>query len=251
MEIFRHAFGLYGGLVVLLALTLAIAVIVAPDLILSRLRTLRNFLWPRLSPRFVAAHVFSFVLLFASCVEAIPASAQSFGTSVFSYPGVRATYSAAIVGMTPASSATDLFTIAGAAGKVVRVTRIRCNGTSTALGNSLLQVVKRSAVDTAGTKTNPVAIPHDSADPAAAAVVAAYTANPTLGTSVGVVRVGFIGTGTATALGSDFVQEFGPVSDKQAILRSAAEQLAVNANAASLAAGAALSCTVEWTESAT
>jgi hypothetical protein len=164
---------------------------------------------------------------------------------------VRPTYSAAIVGMTPAASATDLFTIAGVAGKVVRVTRINCTGTSTALGSSLLQIVKRSALDTGGTATNPAAIKHDSADAAASAVVAAYTANPTLGTAVGVIRVGFVGTGTATGLGSPFTAEFGAINDKQVILRSAAEQLAVNANAASLATGAAVSCTVEWTESAT
>lgn len=251
MEFFRNAFGLFGGLAALLALMFVIAVIVAPDLILSRFRMLRNFLWPRLSARKIAAHVMAFVLLFTSCLS-IPASAQNFGSSVYTYPGVRATYSASIIGMTPAASATDLFTIAGAAGKVVRVTRINCTGTSTALGSSLLQIVKRSAVDTGGTKTNPVAVPHDSSDVAASAVVAAYTANPTLGAIIGAaLRIGFIGTGTATALGTPFTQDFGAINDKQAILRSAAEQLAVNANAASLATGAAISCTVEWTESAT
>ncbi len=215
------------------------------------LRLMRHSIWPRLSPRKITAHVIAFVLLFVSCVSIVPANAQNFGGSVYTYPGVRATYSASIVGMTPAASATDLFTIAGVAGKVVRITRINCTGTSTALGSSLLQIVKRSAVDTDGTKTNPAAIPHDSSDAAAAAVVAAYTANPTLGTAVGVLRVGFLGTGTATALGSEFTQDFGQISDKQAVLRSAAEQLAVNANAASLATGAAISCTVEWTESQT
>jgi hypothetical protein len=180
-------------------------------------------------------------LMLGSCIEFAPAAnAQSAPNGVaYTYPAVRPTYSAAIVGMTPAASATDLFTIAGVAGKVVRVTRINCTGTSTALGSSLLQIVKRSALDTGGTATNPAAIKHDSADAAASAVVAAYTANPTLG------------TGTATGLGSPFTAEFGAINDKQVILRSAAEQLAVNANAASLATGAAVSCTVEWTESAT
>lgn len=247
MEFLRIVFAISAVLLIGILMIAALS----PDPLLTRLRLLRNFLWPNLSPRKIMAHVFAFALLLASCLDVSPAGAQNFGGAVYTYPGVRATYSASIVGMTPASSATDLFTIAGAAGKVVRVTRINCTGTSTALGSSLLQIVKRSAVDTGGTKTNPAAIRHDSADGAASAVVAAYTANPTLGTAVGVIRVGFIGTGTATALGSPFTQDFGAINDKQAILRAATEQLAVNANAASLATGAAISCTVEWTESAT
>lgn len=192
-------------------------------------------------------------LLFASAMDfAPPAQAQVPANSVFTFPGQRATYSATIVGMTPAASATDLFTIAGAANKVIRVTRLNCSGVSTALSNTLLQVVKRSVLDTGGTATNPAATPHTSADPAAVATVAAYTANPTLGAIVGTaLRVGFVALGTATAIGSPFTQDFGPINDKQPILRTAAEQLAINANGASLAAGAALSCTVEWTESAT
>ena len=208
-------------------------------------------LYPNLSGRTILLHALAFLVLLLACSDVMPAKAQNFGSSVYAYPGVRATYSASIVGMTPASSATDLFTIQGAANKVVRVTKIVCTGTSTALGNTLLQIVKRSTVDTGGTATNPAAIPHDKSDVAAAATIAAYTANPTLGTAVGVIRVGFVGTGTATALGTPFTQDFGSISDKQAILRSATDQLAVNANAASLASGAALSCTVEWTESAT
>lgn len=245
MEFLRIASGI---LAVFLVMTL-FALLMAPSIF--RLRSLRNFLWPNLSARTVVAHVVAFALLLASCITTIPASAQNFGSSVYTYPGVRATYSASIVGMTPASSATDLFTIQGAANKVVRVTKIVCAGTSTALGNTLLQIVKRSTADSGGTATNPAAIPHDINDPAAVATIAAYTANPTLGTAVGVIRVGFVGTGTATALGTPFTQDFGSISDKQAILRSATDQLAVNANAASLASGAALSCTVEWTKSAT
>lgn len=251
MEIFHNAFGLFSGLLALLMVMFLIAAVLAPDALMKRMRMLRHILWPNLAGRKIAAHVVAFAILFTSCLT-IPANAQNFGSSVYSYPGVRATYSASIVGLAPASSATDLFTIAGAAGKVIRVTRLQCTGTSTAVGNSILQVIKRSTLNTTGTFTNPTAVPHDVSDPAASAVVSAYTVNPSaLGTSVGVLRVGYVTTGTAIAAGSAFTQDFGLVSDKQALLRSATALLAINANAASLASGAALNCTVEWTESAT
>lgn len=200
----------------------------------------------------IFAHALAALLLFSTCIVwAPPANAQI--TTVFSYPGVRATYTASALALVPAASATDIFTIAGAANKVVRITRIMCSGTSTALGNSLIAVVKRSALDTGGTSTAPAITPLHSSDGTPSAAVLAYTANPgALGAIVGTpIMTGFVVTGTATAAGSSFTRDFGQISDKQPILRSAAEQLAVNLNGVSAPAGASLTCTFEWTESAT
>lgn len=164
----------------------------------------------------------------------------------------RQTYSAIITGLSPAASATDFLTLAGSATKTVRLQRAACSGVSTAAATQAVQGLVRSTVDTAGTKTNPAGVPHDSNSPAATAVVAAYTANPTLGSIVGSgVRVANLVTASpASSLvtAPEMVMTFGTRQDEELTLRGAAQQFVLNANGASFAAGSSLSCTVQWTE---
>lgn len=175
------------------------------------------------------------------------AEAQTVQSSVYSYPGQRVTYSATKVGFGPASSATDFLVITGSASKPVRVNSIRCNGVSTAAAAALIQVVKRSAADT-GTRVAMTAVPLNSISPAATAVVGTYAANPTLGAAVGTVAAGLLQTTTlaSNALAApDLVFDF---SNQSVILNGVAQILALNANAASLSAGAAINCAVNWSE---
>jgi hypothetical protein len=164
------------------------------------------------------------------------ASHAGMGSIVFNSPldGGRATYSSAIVGMALATSATDVFTIAGAAGKVIRILRIQASLTITTAAQYLdVSVVKRSALDTGGTATNPACVPYDSSSPAAAATVAAYTGNPSLGTAVGVVAAEHVFaplTGTPAAGVPLCTFDFGDRSQQALVLRSAAQQVAVNLN---------------------
>src|SRR5689334_4986236 len=97
-------------------------------------------------------------------------------------------YSAGILSLAPAASATDIFTITGSASKTIRVVEIALIGTQTTAGVVGIQLVKRSTANSAGTSSAPTVVPHDSASAAGTATVLAYTANPTTGNLVGVVR---------------------------------------------------------------
>lgn len=171
------------------------------------------------------------------------------------------TYSAVITGLTPASSATDFFTITGSATKQVWIRSIGCTGTSTAAASEAITLQLRSANDTGGTSTNPTAVQLNGgwngpigtlpAVTAATAVVAAYTANPTTGTSVGPVAEGLLQTPAPASIGSANGLTFSyPITNGDAplVLNGAAQQVALNAGGNSLSSGTSLSCQVTWTE---
>ncbi len=172
--------------------------------------------------------------------------------------GVKATYSAAKVGLVPASSATDIFTITGSATKTIRVTRIEITATTTSATPAALDVLllKRSTANSAGTSTgSPTPVPHDSTNAAVSATVLAYTANPTTGTLVGTaIRNQKLMQTLATYTATDFpakdslVWDFGNRPAQAIVLRGTGEVLAVNLNGVTATATASFDLAVEWTE---
>jgi hypothetical protein len=161
---------------------------------------------------------------------------------------VPATYSASAVGVTTAASATDIVTITGSASATIHVNRMTCSGTSTAIGAGLLNVVRRSTANSAGTSAALTAVTHDTTNPTASATLLSYTANPTLGTTVGTIRTAVLNTtptGTTTYFAGPLVFDF---SGSPIVLRGTTQVLAINGNGASLPGGTALSCSVEWSE---
>jgi hypothetical protein len=174
--------------------------------------------------------------------------------------GQRATYSAAKVGLQPAASATDIFTISGAAGKVVRVKRIELSATTTSATPAALDILllKRSTPNSGGTTTgSPTPVAHDINSPATpAATVLAYTANPSsLGTLVGTaLRNQKYLMALATWTATDFPQvdhlvwDFGNRPSQEIILRSANDVLAINLNGATPASTASFDIAIEWDE---
>jgi hypothetical protein len=167
---------------------------------------------------------------------------------VDSRPGLIQTYSAAILGLVPAATPTDIFTITGSASKTIRVTKLTFSGTKTTAGLQDAQFVKRSTANSAGTSTSPTRVPHDSTNAAATATVLAYTANPTTGTLVGAVRVVKIlypaPAGTTNAI-SEFI--FGDQRQQSFVLRGTSEVLALNLNSVTVTGGS-IDAYVEWTE---
>ena len=166
-------------------------------------------------------------------------------------PEVR-TYSSAILDFALAAAATDVWTITGAAGVVVRVLRMGFSGESTAGTLQDIQLVKRSTGNIAGTATATAIIPHDPNDGAGAATVRAYTANPgTLGTILGPIRAWKVLTPTAAppSAGGGLIegQIDYAVLAKAPILRGTGHVLAVSFNGA-VSAGTRLAAWVEWTE---
>lgn len=97
------------------------------------------------------------------------------------------TYSAISRGLVPASSATDIFCIAGSTSRAISIKRIRITGTAGTLVTAPFTLLRRATLDTGGTAATttalPVAAPNMSTDPASVATLVAYTANPTLNDS--------------------------------------------------------------------
>src|SRR5437660_1189009 len=151
------------------------------------------------------------------------------GSMILSPPTVS-TFWSGIVGLVPATSATDLFTIIGSATRKILIIKVYVACTQTTAGTIDVQFVKRSTADTGGTSTTPALVPFDSGDPTATAVANAYTANPTLGTIVGVgwpYKLACLATGTATP--TDMIYErFGEAIGAPIQLNSAAEQFAIS-----------------------
>ncbi len=172
--------------------------------------------------------------------------------------GQKASYSAAKLGLVPASSATDIFTITGSSTKTVRITRIEISGTTTSATPAALDIVllKRSTANTGGTSTgSPTPVPHDINDAAATATVLAYTANPTTGTLVGNLRnqklMLMLATYTATDFPTDdkIIWDFGNRAGERAIvLRGTGDVLAINLNGVTATATASLDIAIEFTE---
>lgn len=162
----------------------------------------------------------------------------------------KATYSAATLGLLSAASATDIFTIIGSGTKTVRIRRLEITGFSASGGMIDVQIIKRSAADTTGTSTTLTAVPHDSNNSAATAVVKAYTANPgALGAAVGPL-VNFkmvlpIAAGTNPNLPVRYT--FGEAGCQNIVLRGAAENIAINLNGVTVTGGN-FDITITWSE---
>ena len=167
--------------------------------------------------------------------------------AVASVDGLKATYSATIFNLAPATLATDVFTITGSATKTVRVTRITTSGTQTTGSNVTVVILKRSTANTAGTFTTLTGVPHNSTNPAATATVLAYTANPTVGTLVGNIRSRKVLMNAATAATDEYISEFGTRNSQAIVLNGITQVLAVNLNGVTIA-GESLNITIEWTE---
>ncbi len=178
-----------------------------------------------------------------------PIDAVGGAIQVTSVGGTRAGYSAVALNLVPGAAATDIFTISGSATKTLRILTLGFSATQQSSGIQSIAVIKRSAVDTGGTSTSPTAVPHDSTDSAATAVVKAYTANPSaLGAAVGTLRTVKIGAPAANTSTISIVEWSLDVSAAKAIvLKGLGETLAINLNGVT-PTGSSFDAYVTWTE---
>jgi hypothetical protein len=160
-------------------------------------------------------------------------------------------YNVAVTDLAVAASATDIFCINGSATRTIYISNMYISGSATGNNKANIQFYKRSTADTGGSSTNPTIVPSDSRSPASSATVNAYTANPTTGTLIGLVRsehAVFPNDGTPTATGSILNVNFGVNnSGKLMILRGAAEGLCINLNGETIAGGV-VHITASWIE---
>lgn len=172
-----------------------------------------------------------------------------------SYNGQKATYRAStIIPLVVAVTANrTIFNIIGSASKTIVVKRICISGgTLTAVGYFTVNVVRYSTATTGGTSTVLVAVPLDTSDSAATAVVRAYTAVPTDGALVGTLATNrWLWQATVAAaagLTRDFVFDFGDMPQTGGItLRGVTQELALVFPVV-LASAGTLSIDIEWTE---
>lgn len=162
------------------------------------------------------------------------------------------TYSYRAADVSVAALATDVMTLSGAAGKVIRITKVGVSGSATAASLLDLYFGKRNTPDTGGTSTNPTPSIYYSIDPPAKGVITLYTANPTVGTISG----GFEGdiiflpaAGTPTGSPTHWERQYAVMGDvKFPTLRSANESFAFSFGGQTIPAGAKFYFYIEWTE---
>lgn len=160
------------------------------------------------------------------------------------------TYSAAVVDITVANVATDIFTIQGSATKKIKIVHISINGIQQNISKVTVLLVKRSTLNTGGTSTDRTAVPHSSLNAAATGIVKAYTANPTVGNLVGTIQAEKVTFGSANGSNisdADLIFEFGRAPEQEIILENQNELLAVNLNGQTLS-GNLLTLDIRWTE---
>lgn len=181
-------------------------------------------------------------------VSTTPDSAGAL-TSVVNTEGVKATYSASVVALATVTSATDVFTLTGSATKTIRLTQVRVSGTiDTAAQYVNLALNKHSAANTGGTSASITPIPHDSSDVAASATVLSYTANPTIGTSLGTVETSryFAALSGTAAPTTERVWDYTTRNGRGIVLRGVAQQVALNLG--TTANSGVFNISIEWTE---
>lgn len=167
-------------------------------------------------------------------------------------PAVKASYLAYTTSFTPGATPTDIFTITGSASKLIRVLSMFISVVQTTSGVNLWQIVKRSTANSGGTSAAVAQIRSDQNDAAATATVLQYTANPTLGSTVGSVWTGHISSPALASVSLPaiigafvyFTEDLG----KPIILRSTSDVLAWNFGGVALPAGLSVRAGVRWTE---
>jgi ABC-type transporter Mla subunit MlaD len=183
-----------------------------------------------------------------SAVSASTPSLSDAGLVTRPLPYEPQTYSAAASNATFPLLATDVWNIIGSATKTIRITKIRLTGTTTS-GSPITvsaALIKRSALNTGGTRTVLTNVPHDNTNAAGTANVGFYTVNPlTLGAAVGNVRAHRITFNNTGITGGDVILDF--VTGQPLILRGASQQLCINFNATTVT-GNIISVSVEWQE---
>ena len=152
--------------------------------------------------------------------------------------------------VTPATATTDIAELYGSASKTLYVKRVLVNLAINSNGTFPPRVflVKRSTANSGGTSATPAVVPLDSTT-STYGVVKSYTANPTTGTSVGVVASALLGTSYLSVNGTTqptVLYECTP-SCPPIVLRGTGEGLCVNFNGTKPDGGTpAVSVTYEW-----
>ena len=173
-------------------------------------------------------------------------------TSISIVPLGIKSYSAGISALVLPAAATDVFSITGFNGGMVKVTKMIMGGVATAALASGISLVKRTSPNTGGTATTVAGVLRDNtiSEPSRA-LIQAYTANPTLGTAVaptgGNIGIMVLPLGTSAAPINPLQIGLGDGGLLYPTLRSANDVLAINMAGVTILGGL-LTINIEWTE---
>lgn len=177
----------------------------------------------------------------------IASDQTAFNVNAIPVDSSNSTYAGSITGVVPTTGATDVFTLTGSGTKTIKITRIVVSGIAASLTTFDVSLIIRSTANTAGTSSSITAVPYDSNNVAATATCLAYTANPTLGTSVGSIggiKITFL---TATSAATPTIISWADRPAQAPTLRGINQVFAINFNGSSIVAGN-VDFTIEWTE---
>lgn len=172
-------------------------------------------------------------------------------TGVISLEGNLATYRAAKEALALHATPNGVFTMIGSATKLIVVNSIRVSGAAATASQDIPYDLKKcSTAPSGGTAGAMTAVPLDSLDAAATAVLDTYTVDPTLGTLVGVISTGVIPCGLATVAGQPAPIDVFKIGSfgKGIHLNAATESIALDLLGVTLANATTLNIEVEWTE---
>lgn len=197
-------------------------------------------------------------LLFGLCASANAQCVGVGGVNNAPFPGlvcqtdsVVDTYGATAVGLVPAAAATDIACLTGSATKTTRLQAVMISGTGTAIAFPVL-ITKNLVADTGGTPATGTALPvpfrFDSNSPAPTATTIAYTANPTITGTAGILDSALLGIAATTVTVNNVTvfDYFSRITSMAPVLRGIAQQICVNLNATTPTALLAVS--FRWTE---
>ncbi len=195
-----------------------------------------------------------------------PAAAQ---VNFVPQPGItsgysaKVTYSSSFFGLVPPTATGDFLCISGSASKIVRLGRISVGGTSNAITNGAVSVLRRASLDTggvaAGTTANPGITTQiasrdtgQALNTAATAVLVSYTTVPTIVDTAPVyLDAGTITMGTtSTSASANLVFDWSKDNENNIqppTLRGATQQICLNFDGVSPGT-ALLNGVIMWTE---
>ena len=142
------------------------------------------------------------------------------------------TYSGAVVALAN-TAAGDVYCITGSVTKTVKVKGIRLTATATSAITGDASIILRSSLDTGGGLASVTAVPMDSNNAAATAVVNSFTSAPTPGTAIGTIRTKKVAASTPANSGSTSEElfQFSVYYDQTIVLRGATQAACVNVSA--------------------
>lgn len=162
---------------------------------------------------------------------------------------VAPTYNFTAFGVNPpAGPAVDVWQLQGVNLKTVKIRYVRIGGTAVAARTQSLNLIRRSATDTGGAPTNPVARPADTSDAPSGVVVSQFTTSPTPGAAISVLESTTFVLVTSGSLQDRAIFDYSQLVSKAPVLNNANDFYCVGFGGIGLVATDKLECSIWWTE---